>query len=107
MKLSLLALVALLFAVPAFAQFQTRQEVPIMSATRLQLGAGANYEWLSKGNNSSIATPFQKEFTVGLYGAYNIVPNVDAVAFTKYGVDNKWFNTALGVRVTFFSGGTR
>lgn len=102
MKRALLLLA--LLALPAIAQAQTYPDRPIVSATRLQLGAGINYEWFS-GSEDVPLPAVDKEFTLGLYGAYNMVPALDIIGFTKRGLDSKIWNSALGLRVTIFAGG--
>lgn len=93
-----------LLLLPALAQAQLIQDRPIVSAERLQLGAGINHEWFH-GSEDIPLPHVEKEFTLGLYGAYNMVPALDIVAFSKRGLDSKLWNSAIGLRVTFFAGG--
>lgn len=97
--LILLALVL----IPAAAHAQT-PDVPLFSAERLQLGAGLNYEWLAVTDGATADPAFPKEFTAGLYGSYNIYTPLDFIGFSKYGLDSRRINSALGLRLTFFSG---
>lgn len=89
-------------AVVPMAQAQS-PEVPLFSLSRLQIGAGANYEWFSAEDGAQ-PFPFQKEWTIGLYSSYNVIPQLDVIGFSKYGLDNKVFNSALGLRVVLFAG---
>ena len=101
-----LLMVLMLMAVPiaAHAQFAGEVERPIVSASRLQLGGGINHEWYGSDKDGNLPS-VRKEFTLGLYSAYNLVPALDLVGFAKRGLDSEVWNTALGIRVTFFAGG--
>lgn len=96
------ALIALCLCLASQARAQT--EASLFSLDRLQLGAGLNHEWFSKGDDNALDRTINKEFTVGLYGSYNVIPPMSFIGFTKYGLDSKEFNSALGLRVTIFSG---
>lgn len=79
--------------------------VPLLSAKRLQVGLGVQHTWYSgeSGGNQEVPT-FGKEFEVGAFAAYNIVPNLDLTGSTAYGLDNKVFRSSLGLRVVIFRG---
>ena len=92
-----------LLAIPVVVHAQDASDRPLVSASRLQLGGGINHEWFSGSADSPVIT-IKKEFTLGLYASYNMVPQVDIIAFSKRGLDSKIWNSALGLRITIFSG---
>lgn len=102
-KLFLLSLFALALAAPASAQ-SFGDEVSFWNPVRGQLALGGNYEFFHGAKTADVPFAYDKEFTVGLFGAWNLVPALDIVGFSKYGVDNRVFNSALGVRYTLWSG---
>jgi hypothetical protein len=102
-KLILLSLFALALAAPAAAQTSIG-EVSFWDPVRGQLAIGGNYEFHAGAKTADVPLLYDKEFTVGIYGAWNLVPAIDLIAFSKYGVDNRVFNSALGVRYTIWSG---
>lgn len=100
-KKLLMLMVLCVVAVPAFAQ----DEVSLFDPVRGQLAVGANYEWFNATGEATEPDLFyQKEFTLGVYGSWNLVPSLDLIGFTKYGLDNRIFNTAVGIRYVLFSG---
>ena len=105
MKKSLALLLFLILALAAAAgkPAHAADDVPLLSVTRLQLAGGANYLWY--GAEASEPTPsFGKEWEVGVYGAYNLVPSVDLVGSVAWGLDNKLYQTRIGVRLALFAG---
>ena len=102
-KLILCALLALCCAGAAAAG-----ETSLLSLSRGQLALGGNYEWYNPDDDVDYgALPFEKEWTVGLYGSWNLITELDLIGFTKYGLDNKFFNSAIGIRYTIWSGAGR
>jgi hypothetical protein len=107
-KGSFLVLLALAVA-PAFAaeppdaaykQSADGVEYPIFDAAhRATFALGGNYEFYS-AEGAEPAPPFDKEFSLGAYGAWNLVPKLSAVGSVAYGVDNQFVRTALGVSYT-------
>lgn len=79
---------------------------PLLSIERLSLGAGVNYAFFSAPLESSARIPeFEKEFEVGVFAAYNLIPHLSLVGSSVYGLDNKLFRSSVGLRVRLFQGG--
>lgn len=83
-----------------------------LSLARLSVGAGGNYRWFVA--QGGVAEPkFKKEWTVGLYSAYNLtrgangIGRTSAIGAVEIGTDTKLLEYKIGVRVTLFSGGAR
>lgn len=91
---------ALLFLTAVSAQAQDK---PLFSATRLSLAAGASYDWFGKVGDQPLPL-FKKEWKVGLFAAYNLTPHLSLVGSTDYGLDNKWTESKVGLRLRLFQG---
>jgi hypothetical protein len=98
-----MSLFALSMAASASAQTSV-EEVSFWNPVRGQLALGGNYEFFNGAKTAESPMLYDKEFTVGIFGSWNLVPALDLVGFTKYGVDNRVFNSALGVRYTIWTG---
>lgn len=89
----------------AFAQDPSpAPEYPIFSIQRVHLGAGANYEWCASQGDEPLPA-FDKEWTAGLYAAYNMTPQLSLVGSGVYSLDTKFLRTSVGLRVRIFQGG--
>lgn len=88
----------------AFAQDPApAPEYPIISLSRVHLGAGLNYEWCASQGEEPLPA-FDKEWTAGLYAAYNMTPQLSLVGSGVYSVDTKFLRTSVGLRVRIFQG---
>lgn len=90
-------------ALAATSQAQTTTDRPLFSLTRLSLAAGASYDWFGKAGDQPLPL-FKKEWKVGVFGAYNLTPHLSLVASTDYGLDNKWTESKVGLRLRVFQG---
>lgn len=103
MKKFLLPLMLVMTVVLGFAAAHAADDRPLLSPDRVQIGAGLNYEFNTPGtSNASPVQIFGKEWTAGVYGSYNLVPKLDLIAFSKFGLDNHDFNSALGLRLVIW-----
>ena len=108
MKL-LLALGLLLLAGTAFADELVVGERDALSISRLSLGAGAAYEWVTA--NGAVATPaIRHEWVARVAGAYNLtrgsngIGRTSLIASVQWPTDTKLLRTQVGVMVTLFTG---
>ena len=109
MKRFLILAVLMILAVPVFAQ---TADQPLISATRLSLGVGANSEW---NINLPGGAPgyLNQEYSAGLYEAYalttaasvNKMPKASLVASQVFGLDSKVTRWSVGVRIALWDGG--
>lgn len=102
-KLMLLTGLALLVAASALAA--DGEEKGLLDLSRGQLALGGNYEWFARTSDQSAElTGFEKEWTAGLYASWNLIPELDLIGFSKFGLDNHIINSAIGLRYTIWSG---
>lgn len=104
-------LIAVLFlaclVVPSLAH--AANDVPLISAQRLAVGAGVNREWTPNSQFDLI----KQEWTAGIYGAYALtastsesrIPRLSLVGSSVFGMDTKVSRWSLGLRVTLWDGG--
>lgn len=99
-----LALVALASLAPV-ANAQVLSDVPLLSAKRLALGMGGNFEFANNAfGGSEPVNDRKQEFNAGVYVAYNLVPDCSLVASSTLGLSSRQVRTQVGVRVTLFRG---
>ena len=103
MKIRNVLLALAILALPSLCWAQEPVEYPLLSAKRAVLAAGASYEFYSAEGSEALPA-FGKEWVVGLYGAYRIVPKLAVAGSMAYGFDNEWLRTSIGPRYTFYSG---
>jgi len=94
--------VSLALAAPAVASAQA--EAPLLSFQRLSIAGGADYAWYEATGNEPVPA-FGKEWEVTLVGAYSLTPHLHLTGSTAYGLDNQFFRTRLGLRVSLWQGG--
>jgi hypothetical protein len=88
----------------AYMQSAPGVEYPLTDARhRATFALGGNYEFYS-AQGTEVAPPFNKEFSLGAFGAWNIVPKFSAVGSIAYGVDNQFVRTAFGASYTVIPG---
>lgn len=88
--------------------------VPILSMTRVSLGASADYCGFQRSGDQPLPA-YTKSWELGIVGAYTLVspkpgvagPTLSLAAASSYDVDNKWFRHRLGLRLVVFRGGSR
>lgn len=85
------------------------QVAPVLSASRLSVATGLNYEWRTTplANNSEPMTGRHAEWSAGVYGAYNLTPHSSLVASTTLGLDSRQFRHSFGVRFRLWRGGAK
>lgn len=106
---ALAAIAVLTAAAPAFAQ----ADQPIVSMSRLSLGASADYCGYQNAGEQRLPD-YAKSWEVGIVGAYTLVapapgtkgPILSLAAASAYDVDNKWFRHRIGLRLVLFKGGS-
>lgn len=99
-----------LYAPPAHADDDA---VPILSMTRVSLGASGDYCGFQSAGDQPLPA-YTKSWEFGLVGAYTLVspkpgtagPTLSLAAASSYDVDNKWFRHRIGLRVILFRGGS-
>lgn len=70
---------------------------------RGSVAIGGNYEiYTALGDQE--APPYEKEWTLGGYGAYNLVPKLSLVGQVAYGFDNNLWRSNLGLDYPFYDG---
>lgn len=70
---------------------------PWTSPDNLTVSAGANYQWWRAADNApQLNVP--KEWTVGLYNAWQLTKHVDAIGTVEYGTDSKLWQFKIGAR---------
>ena len=79
-------------------------DAPILSLKRLSLGAGLDNQWFAKAGVDATLPAFDREWGVGLYGAYNLTGGLSLTGSSVYGMDNRWIHSKLGVRLRIFAG---
>jgi hypothetical protein len=81
------------------------EERPFLDPSRGQLAAGFGYDFYSRGSEAATdVNGFKKEFTVGLYGSWNLVEELDLAGATVFGLDNHVFRSHIGIRYTMWAG---
>jgi hypothetical protein len=100
LALAILALVALNigWAALSHAEPVAGQVYQWTDPVRLSFGVGGGYTWHT-GEEASLPTT-RKEFEVGAFGAYNIVPNFSAAGYAVRGFENRTWRAGLGPRLT-------
>jgi hypothetical protein len=93
---------SLALAAPAVA---VAQEASLLSFDRLSIAGGVDYAWYEASGNEPVPS-FGKEWEVTLVGAYSLTPQFHLTGSSAYGLDNKFFRTRLGVRVSLWQGGS-
>lgn len=76
---------------------------PLFDKSRASLAVGADYAFYQKTGSQPLPS-FKKEFEVGIYGAYNLVPKLSLVSSAQLGVDNLLVKWKLGARYVIFRG---
>lgn len=106
-KLLFLLPVIVTLACPLFVPPVLAAEKPLLDWSRLSLSAGIDYAWYGAPTETSAPVPFfEKEWEVGLYGAYVLAapaagqsgPVVSLAGSSAYGLDNKLIRTKVGLR---------
>jgi len=84
-----------------FACSAHAQEPPVFyhwsDPVRLSFGVGGGYVWHT-GEEANLPTT-RKEFEVGGFGAYNIVPNLSFAGYAVRGFENRTWRVGLGPRL--------
>lgn len=93
---------AVLWPLPSRAQ-TTEPTYPALDLHRLSIAAGANYDFFSATGDQA-PPDFAKEWRFGAYGAYVLGRNASLIASENYLLDNKWWQTEVGIRVLVFNG---
>jgi len=109
LKLVLAAALLLSSTVFATASRADDQVAPILSASRLSVASGLNYEWRTTplANNSEPLLGRHAEWSAGIYGAYNLTPHSSLVASTTLGLDSRQFRHSIGLRLRLWRGGAK
>lgn len=99
------------FAVPHRAHCQTdTRQYPILAKERLTLGARLEHAWYSgktDGPVSFLTEDVQREFGVGVVGAYAMTGGeypTSLIGGTVYALDSKFFRSWVGLNIRLFSG---
>ena len=107
---------AILLSLLASASFaQTKENVPLLSASRASVAAGLSYAWRTTplADNSEPLLGRHAEWCTGVYGAYNLVspselhpqlPHISLVGNTTIGLDSRQFRHEVGIRWRFWNG---
>lgn len=100
------ALVLCLFVLNCCEAKAAAVEAPLLSAKRVSLAGGLNYEWRTTPlkNNSEPILERHGEWTTGLYGAYNLTPHSSLVASSVLGMDSRQLRHTLGLRIRLWQG---
>jgi len=104
---SIIASAILLSLLASASLAQTPTTAPLLSAQRITLATGAQYEWRTTplANNSEPLLGRHAEWTAGVFGAYTVTPHSSIVGSTTIGLDSKQFRHTLGFRVRIWQGG--
>ena len=100
-----LLLPVLLLALSAGAGQAQTTDKTLLSLSRRSLAAAVDNQWFAKAGVDATVPAFDREWAVGLYGAYNLTPGVSLTASSTYAMDNRWIQSKLGVRLRIFAGG--
>lgn len=105
MKRFLLAVaLSLSLASAASAQVENPAQYPILSLQRLHAGVRTEYAWWT-GKDDTQLPGVEKEFALGLVGAYSMVPRLSATGRILYHLDSRITAYTVGVNFEFYSGG--
>lgn len=88
------------------AQTPSPEVAPLVSAKRLSLATGAQYEWRTTpvGGASEPVLGRHAEWTAGVFAAYNLTPHSSLVGSTTLGMSSLQFRHTLGFRVRIWQG---
>lgn len=90
----------------SFAQTPEPKNAPLISASRLSLATGAQYEWrttpLSGASEPLLGR--HAEWAAGVFGAYTVTPHSSIVASTTIGLNSRQFRHTIGVRFRIWTG---
>lgn len=98
--MKILNLVLLLVCLATVASAETK---PLFSKDRASLAAGVDYSFYNKAGVEPVPS-FKKEFEAGLFGAYNLTPQLSLTASAGYGFDNKFVRYKVGLRTVIWRG---
>lgn len=85
------------------------EEAPLLSAKRLSVASGLNYEWRTTplANNSEPIDGRHGEWAAGFYAAYNLTPHSSLVAASVLGFDSRQLRNTIGIRFRLWNGGAK
>jgi len=84
------ALALILMAQPVRAE-----DAPILSMRRVSFATGADHQWYHDG---------AKNWQVGVYGAYNVIPHASIVASSIYDFRYEYLEHRVGIRIRIWQG---
>lgn len=103
---SIIVSAILLSLVASASLAQTPTTAPLLSAKRISLATGAQYEWRTTplANNSEPLLGRHAEWAAGVFAAYNVTPHSSLVGSTTLGLDSRQFRHTLGFRIRIWQG---